>query len=706
MAAPVPELSHVDSVSAGGRHMLVRLEDGTLRGWGSNESGRLGNGNDIDQNSPARVAEDIEGAVRVSAGDRHSLALRVDGTVLAWGDNQDGELGNGATKDEWLPLPVLGIVTGIQVEAGQNNSAVLLADRTLRTWGENGQGQLGIGSMQDSLTPRTVMTSESGPPLSNVVAISLGGFHMVALLGDGTIRTWGSNTNGQLGDGTLQTSTYPVVVRMQDGIPMTGVVAVAAGYSHTLARLRDGTVLAWGRNAWGQLGDGTRVDRTHPVPVRISPSGPPLGNVTSIAAAGLFSLARLSDGTVRAWGSNMVGELGNGSTANSVPSPVVVLGLSDVIAIDAGSAFGAALIKGGTIRTWGSNLLGALGNGAQSNAVRPEPLADTSEMADLAVGYTHMVAALQDGTVRSWGNNLYGQLGTGTRENSNAPVEVPGLADVVAVAAGRGHSIALSRDGNLLAWGLNIFGQLGDGTTKDRLHPAPVVRTADGSPVQDAIAIAAGMDHSLALLSDGTILAWGLNNYGQLGDGTQANRNLPVPVFADVAGKALVGATRISTGPHVSGAVLADGRAYAWGNNYYRQLGMAGIPLSSVAIPIPKISGVLDLAIGYVHMVALLSDGSLWTWGSNFSGQLGDGTTDNVNEPALLPGLPPATAIATGTSHTVALWADGTVSAWGYNETGALGNGDTDNRFRPTPVSGWTEIHAIHAGGDMTVLRK
>jgi len=247
------------------------------------------------------------------------------GTVQAWGDNGSGQLGNGTmTRTECACIPTPVSVSGLSgvtaLASGDYHSLALLSDGTIRAWGDNAQGQLGDGTMVASATPVSV----SG--LSGVTAIAAGGLHSLALLRDGTVRAWGSNFSGQLGDGIGSDSATPVPVSV-----LSGVTALAGGYYHSLALLSDGTMRAWGYNYYGQLGTGTAPTGgcacIHtPVPV-INLSG-----VTAIAAGGVHSLALLGDGTIRSWGENSQGQLGVGTTTNSA-TPVPVSGLGGVTAI-------------------------------------------------------------------------------------------------------------------------------------------------------------------------------------------------------------------------------------------------------------------------------------------------------------------------------------------------------------------------------------
>jgi alpha-tubulin suppressor-like RCC1 family protein len=300
----------------------------------------------------------------------------------------------------------------------------------------------------------------------------------------GEIAAWGLNNSGQLGDGTTTNRTTPVAVS-----GLSGAVAIAAGFYHTVALLGDGSCRAWGYNGYGQLGDGTYNGRLTPVAV----SG--LSDVAAIAAGGWHTVALLDDGTCRAWGYNSNGQLGDGTTTLRT-TPVAVSGLTNVVSIAAGRQHTVALLGDGTCRTWGENSEGQLGDGTTTGRSTPVAVSGLSGAVAIAAGDLHTVALLADGTVRAWGYNFYGQLGDGTTTNRTTPVAVSGLSGVVAIAGGFNHTVALLDDGTCRAWGDNNYGQLGDGTTTDSTTPIAVFG------LYNAVAIAAGENHSLGLKAE------------------------------------------------------------------------------------------------------------------------------------------------------------------------------------------------------------
>jgi alpha-tubulin suppressor-like RCC1 family protein len=352
--------------------------------------------------------------------------------------------------------------------------------------------------------------------------------HTMFLKTDGTVWTWGYNSNGQLGNGTTANSANPV----QAGA-LSGVKYVAAGGFHSVVMKTDGTVWTWGYNSNGQLGNGIiGTDSYTPAPVSTLS-----GVMTDIAAGDEFTVVVKSDGTVWAWGDNSVGQLGNGTTVANSIIPVQVSTLTGVTTVIAGSQYAAALKSDGTVWTWGMNSVGQLGNGTTTNSSIPVQVGGVSGITAIAGGDDFVVALKNfrsNSTAWAWGNNSSGQLGNGTMNNSLSPVQVSALTNVAAIAAGTDHTnvtaieagtdhvVIMKSDGTVWAWGNNSNGQLGNGTTVNSSTP---IQT---SGMTGAAAIIAGLKYTLTLKNDGTIWAWGYNNAGQLGDGTTTDRWTPV----------------------------------------------------------------------------------------------------------------------------------------------------------------------------------
>lgn len=379
------------------------------------------------------------------------------------------------------------------------------------------------------------------------------------------------------------------------------------------------------------------------------------GNITPrlVSASGSHTCALLPDSTVRCWGYNEYGQLGNGTRTDSV-APVRVTGISNASAVSSGHHHTCALLTDGTVRCWGRNEFGELGDGSTCltpPCATPLPVKVTGISNAIAVssGAYHTCARLANGGVRCWGLNEFGQLGNGTFTNSSTPVAVSGATGAVAVTAGGYHTCALRPDGSVQCWGRNEFGELGDGSTSN--WSAPVFVWG----LTDAVAVNAGGYHTCALVVDGTLRCWGLNNFGQLGDGS----SLTYPFTDDFLATSQLFFSTLPPGSH-----------------------------SRTPVTVRDISSATAVAAGGFHTCASLSDGSTSCWGQNDYGQLGDGTYSSSSTPTAVFGLPPDGTVSTAAWHTCALQPDTSVWCWGRNFAGQVGDGSHTDASAPVAVRG------------------
>ena len=385
----------------------------------------------------------------IVGGSDQTIALKPGGNIWAWGENDNGEVGNGSSETNVL-LPVQVLTEGVSIAAGDDHSLAIRSDGTVWTWGANNDGQLGIN---DNDAPNKNMAvqvkgSNGAGVLSDITGISGGEDHSLALKSDGTVWAWGEDLHGQVGDNDVKGADkfYPVQVVGADSVgSLTEIISIAAGKDHSLALKTDGTVWAWGLDSEGQLGDndGTAEDKFAPVQVKGSGGNGFLTDVVSIAAGEDHSLALKSDGTVWSWGENDDGQLGdNDDTKADKPTPVQVKD--------------------------------------------SEGTGNLTNVAAIAGGKDHSLAMMDDGSVWAWGEDTDGQLGDNDSASSKpdklTPVQVrdssgSGFFDkAVAISAGKDHSLALRSDGSAWAWGENSNGQLGnnDTTGSDQIVPVKV----------------------------------------------------------------------------------------------------------------------------------------------------------------------------------------------------------------------------------------
>lgn len=659
----------------------------------------------------------------LSAGNMYTLMLKSDGTVWAWGFNDQGQLGDGTTKSKAVPVQVKGLMDIISISAGRSHAVALKKDGTVWTWGTNTYGELGDGTSKSRSIPAPVKG------LSGITAISSScDYSTAALAKDGTVWTWGRNNAGQLGDGTKSNRRTPVRVK-----GLTNVIAVSAGGGFTVALKKDGTVWSWGSNRFGQLGNESSADFSlKPVQAKN------LTGVTEISAGACYATALKKDGTVWAWGINYAGQLGMGYEKKDLGrgytisearnsdqnAPVRVAGMTDVTGISSKDEYTVAVRKDGTVWAWGYNYYGQLGDGSRGyqnyEASQVEGLHDIKAV---SAGISHTVAVQTDGTVWAWGNNWFGSFGNGV-QTSALPVKAKNLTGITNIEAERLTVTAFKNDGTAWAWGngygtvpveegiLNgavaainqggLFVLKADGTVWARTDSDPGNKqTSGGSPLAgavlsqaegltDVVSICPGDGwRVMALKKDGTVWKFE-NNLNR--EGWFIGPVEQVKELTDI--RSMCSAFYDGVG-QVNAAVKNDGTVWTWEDIN---------PSKCIPSRVAGLSEIISACAGNTHFAALKKDGTVWTWGSNLKGQLGDNTYER-EKPAMVKGLSDITAIAAGEAHTLALKRDGTVWAWGDNFYGQLGNGGhMSGSSKPVQVKGITNAVKVFCSQDYSVV--
>ncbi|MEE2677553.1 MAG: chromosome condensation regulator RCC1 [Myxococcota bacterium] len=359
--------------------------------------------------------------------------------------------------------------------------------------------------------------------------------HTCALSAPSTVECWGRNNRGQLGDGTLDDHALPAAVTGLAGLEL---VAVDAGEAFTCVQTLPGDLYCWGRNTEGQLGNGSTVSSSTPVAV-VGLGGP----VESFSTGRQHACAVLVGGTLKCWGDNVTGQLGDGTNSTRT-SPVTISGIGGAVTVVAsGFDHTCVVTASGSALCWGDNFFGQLGDGGaapESNV--PGAVSGLSQgVSGLAAGGFHTCARLAGGTMSCWGDNFYGQLGNATLTDHLVPEPVTGLGGAVASAhAGDSFTCARLVAGELQCWGENLDGQLGDGTTTDRSSPGTVGGLGGAVSQVDL-----GHFHACAKLATGAGFCWGDNTLGQLGDGSLSSASTPVQFLWPAAAVPLAFATRL-----------------------------------------------------------------------------------------------------------------------------------------------------------------
>jgi alpha-tubulin suppressor-like RCC1 family protein len=420
------------------------------------------------------------------------------------------------------------------------------------------------------------------------------------------------------------------------------------------------------------------------VAASLAAGSPPAGAADPVVpvaiAASAQTCALLSDKTVKCWGYNFNGQVGDDTQANRL-TPVLVPGITDATALAVGGNHTCVIVTAGAMKCWGYNQFGQLGDNSGTQRLSPVSVQGITGATAIAAGFNHTCAVVGGG-VKCWGNNGQGQLGDGTGTSgasSLVPVNVSGLSGVTALAISGDHGCAIIAAGAVRCWGFNPSGEVGDGTSGN-IRNAPVTVTG----LTGATDLGLGKGHSCAILTGGTAKCWGDNTSGQIGDGTQDQRTTPTTVSG------LTGATDIAGGEEVTGpnhtcAVVGGGVVRCWGTNDQFELGDGTTTMRLTPNTVPGITGATMVRAGLNDSCALLTGGVVKCWGFNGAGRLGDGTSTNRSTatsvtgfgPTTAPGVPAVGAVKPGNARASVSWTapgnDGGSPITGYVVTPFIG---------------------------------
>jgi alpha-tubulin suppressor-like RCC1 family protein len=716
------------AVSAGFRHSLAIRSDTTLWGWGGDatysigeldgvrsswttgalwnwglaiirsdgalfttaqlgsHAGTTGDGTTIARSSPVQVG--TSSWAQVSANASTIYAIRSDGALFAWGLNSSGEIGDNTVTPKSSPVQI-GTSSWTMVR-GANGSgshvAAIRSDGALFIWGNNSNGVLGLNDLVHRSSPVQVGTS-------SWTSVDTGLNMTLAIRSDGTLWSWGSSTTGKLAETVNFARVYKDVTNSING---------------KLAITTDGALFTWGFNGGGELGLNDTAHRSSPVQVGTSSWAMVSASQEQGAAAAIRS-----DGGLFTWGPDGVGKLGQGGTAHR-SSPVQV-GTSSWAMVSNGAGHMAAIRSDGALFTWGTNGNGQLGQGNTTSLSSPIQVG-TSSWSAVDCGLSHTAAIRSDGALFAWGLNTNGQLGLNDLVHRSSPVQV-GTSSWTAVSTGSRHTLAISSN-QVWAWGLNTNGRLGDWSTIHRSSPVLIGFDPQGSFTDlqykgSWVAVAAGVDSSIALLADGTAYWWGNNNLGQgsgpLADNSASAYSRPVQI-----GLPFAGSFYNSNGSHdynkqyslitksnqYTGAAIGLGKTlFVWGyvsaKTWRGELGLnetadknspvqlGGLPAALVDRSSPVQIGVgpagwtkIQAAPGAPACFAIRDDYTLWAWGSNSQNgtQYTSAGGDAISSPVMIGGRRSWSQVVGGGSNngSIALEIGGRVWATGGNQYGLM----------------------------------
>jgi alpha-tubulin suppressor-like RCC1 family protein len=695
-------------VATGENHTVAIKEDGTLWAWGLNSDGQLGNNSNIGLVvSPISVNISKQNWKSVIAGNNYNIAIKSDNTTYAWGENSKGQLGVNSCLG-FINVP-MDCAIKYSIGSPINWSDCVIVGYTSRycagiddtghlyTWGRS------FPYIAPSYSPRSYSSSISWKQ------IATGGDFFVSINGtDGLAYAWGDNVSGKLGDNSTTSRSVPTSVSSTISWKQ-----ISAGYNHTVGiNGANGLAYAWGNNASGQLGDNSTTSRSVPTSVSSTISWKQI-------SAGYNHTVGINgaNGLAYAWGNNAYGQLGdNSTTSRSVPTSV-----SSTISwktIRAGYLLSLGISSDNKLYGWGENSSRQIGDGTIINKSVPvisnDPEYQTSQIQFKSIcctasvgtnGDPHSVGIeLSTGLAYAWGNNDCGQLGDNTKNNCYEPTSVSSTISWKQIACGcddagsggSGFTVGINgANGLAYAWGSNDTGQLGDNSTTDKSVPTSVSSTISWKQV------ACGVDHTVGINgANGLAYAWGRNKYGQCAGDTTINYSVPTSVSSTISWKT------VRAGGYFTVGIASDNKLWSWGRNNIYQCGYGlGIPSNSSIPTSVGITNILikNLYVGKSTSTITRNDGSIWGWGDNTYSQLGLNQYKSISYPTTCMTTMSFRSISSIYQHTVAIVdSTGLAYTWGSNTYGQLGDNSTANRFVPTSVSSTISWKQIACGYQFT----
>jgi alpha-tubulin suppressor-like RCC1 family protein len=574
----------VRGVTCGERHVIAITKSGLLYSWGDNCCGQLGDGTNINRDSPRKIESLMNlNIIEVSCGAYHSLALTHDGKIFSWGYNKIGQIGIGQNKNnEWVPVEVKFMfpIHFVMISCGYHHSVALSSDGKVYSWGYNEYGQLGLGHNFNREIPSQI-NRLNNIPISKIVC---GRYHSLFLAFNGQVYGCGKNSSGQLGNDTECNMNFPIVI---NGFEEFQDVSASTFDNITFAKSKFNEFYVCGETYEGDIPSliKTKYRSFHEMRMSLSISrrmSQPLFNIeVQDLYADRFSLLGSSllktispqvylatnhsymvtksliiNNTNEVYYLNLMTDTNIAAT----PKKDGEFSKSSIISIVSGATHMLALTETGKIYSWGYNNKGQLGYLSSPGFYRPKLINLIDKFVKVSCGAYHSLALSASGDVYSWGHNYRGELGNNSTSDELTPYRIMKLRclRIVDIACGYNHSIAVSENGKCYGWGNNEFGQLGIGNNSNIIEPVQVIFPIDARIIK----VTCGTNHTLFLSSNGRIFACGLNNFGQIGNATEENQNKPVELSCSVTFIDF----HATIFDHISVARSEDGECYMWGD--------------------------------------------------------------------------------------------------------------------------------------------
>jgi len=765
---PNPEILEIVNekivqISEGTNHVLLLGESGKIYSYGDNVYGQLGDGGTLGKTNYISTVVSIsqgnilDNIIDVSAGNRFSLALTNTGKVYAWGINGNMQLGNNTMQDSWYAIMQQDLTDIIKVEAGYYHSSAIDVQGDIWSWGNGKNGELGNYANDNYATPQlvgkniietntnnlvleeqditnieglvstfnlykekesnivyeskdpskitvnsstgelvaisegktTVLAKEVGTSKIGVVQVRIlkqgtipeninskiepksvtSGKHTLLLKIDGTVWAYGQNAYGQLGIGSQESIDNPVKINFESGIK---IVDISCGEEHSMALDSNGNVYVWGRNNYYQLGNSIDTFKTEPTKITN------LSNIKKINAGNSNSFAVTQDNLVYAWGLNANGECGVGSYTNKITITKTKY-LTDIIDIKPGRNHTIALKSTGEVFVTGSNLYGELGNGnteiGKTNLFTK--VQSLNNIVEIASGESHCISVKDDGSVFVWGSNTYGGTGTGILQTKNySPVVVSGLNNIRFASAGKGYSLLIDSNNDVLVSGLNNFGQLGNNTKTD------LATFTKLSTISQLISADSGIGYTVFTKNDGTV--WASGDYNQ-GDETLISKTkgiIPKRVGNDEPGFENNEITiKVNEQKNIK-------------NNYLYEFNL--IKLEEDVDTLLEYNSINNqiVTINSGNLITGVEVGKTWVKARNILTNNIETITVNV----VTSNYDIEPKVVSGENYAAVLKSDGTIWTYGYNSNGQISDGTYISKDMPIKTNVLSTYRDVSAG--------
>lgn len=657
-------LTKIVEISTGSSHSLAIKADGTLWAWGCNQYGQLGDGTQFDRTIPVQIGNDSDW-YKIAAGTYHSLAIKKDGTLWAWGYNSIGQLGDGTGINKLKPIKISTSKDWKKIAAGGNYSLAIKKQGSL--WGS---GDINRVSLDSKSISKSKFIQIGNEVIWDSISISSG--HVLALKKDGTVWAWGAGGNGQFGNGTDSSN---IQFAVQVGI-QTDWIKISAGEGYSLGQKKDGSLWRWGH-------DSSNVDLLTPEKV---------GNDTDWVSftTSLFTSAIKADGSIWTWGYDnnhgSISELRNMVKAK----PFRINNDNDWQIVESGNQYSVALKKDGTLWSWGNNRNGELGYGNTIIRTKPVQVGDQMDWQKVSAGYNHTLSIKEDGSLWAWGSNIYSEIGTMSFElRTSGPVHVGNSINWQKTVATGFVSLALTKDGTLWGWGSNNLGMIYSNKKPIVYTPEKIGNDSEWVDVSSSSTLVFG------LKKDGTIWVWGMDPNTDLFDKTKAGNDVKLEPL-------LVGQEndwiKISAGgTHGTNYVMAlkkDGSLWGWGFENYCFGNENTYEDGHNFLRIGSSNDWKDVATGSNYSVAIKKDNSLWSW--NMYKNTEKNTIDTA--PIRIGKDSDWMRISTLGQHVLLLKNDGSLWGFGKNYSGQIGDGTRIDRANPVLIDSKSKWKYISAG--------